>query len=122
MAFLKTLGFTHIRSKKSYPLIPEAVGGARIKVAATGCSHCSAMRDNVKEAVRQMELPEGTLECISDYEEIARLGIMVTPSLIVDGRLVSSGKVLSVERIITVIKDVMASSDKEENKTGDEEK
>ncbi len=120
MAFLKALGIKKARAKKNYPLLPEAVGGARIKVLATGCSHCSAMRDNVKEAVRQMGLPDGSLECISSFEEIARLGVMSTPSLIVDGRLVSSGKVLSVDRIITVINDVFSASDKEENKTGDE--
>lgn len=120
MALFKAIGLKHTRSEKNYPLIPEAESGARIKILATGCSHCSAMRENVKEAVRQMELPEGTLECVSSFDEIARLGVMATPSLIVDGRLVSSGKVLSVERIIAVIKDVMNASDKEEIKTGDE--
>lgn len=80
------------------------------------------MRENVNEAVRQMDLPEGSLECISDYNEIAKLGIMATPSLIVDGKLVSSGKVLNVDRIIAIIKDVMSASDIEEKKTGDDNK
>lgn len=108
MAFLKPLGIKRPRKEKNYPCIAEADQGARIKVLATGCSHCSAMRDNVKEAVRIMELPEGSLECISDFKEISRLGVMTTPSLIIDGKLVSAGKVLKVEQIIALIKELFA--------------
>ena len=94
------------RRVKKYPYLPEAVPGARIKVLATGCSHCSAMRENVIKAVAQMGLPEGSLECISDYNRIAQLGVMTTPSLIVDGKLVSAGQVLKVESIIALINEV----------------
>ena len=112
MAILKTLGLKQKRREKQYPLLPDAEEGARIKICATGCSHCSAMRENVKEAVRQMQLPEGSLECVSSFERIAKLGVMSTPSLIVDGRLVSSGKVLKVEQIIALIKEVTSNTDK----------
>lgn len=93
------------------PLLPEAVGGARIKICATGCSHCSAMRENVKEAVKQLGLPEEELACISDFNEIARLGVMSTPTLIIDGRLVSSGKVLPVDRIMALIIEIMSETE-----------
>ena len=89
--------------KRQPKLLPAAVEGARIKVLATGCAHCRAMRENTIEAVRRLGLPEGTLACIDDINEIARLGVMVTPSLIIDGRLVSVGKVLKPEHIIDLI-------------------
>lgn len=98
-----------------YPVLPKAIGGSRIKVCATGCSHCSAMKANVIEAVNRMGLPEGSLECISDYAAISGLGVMSTPTLIVDGRLVSAGKVMRTEEIISVIKSVMEETDKEKN-------
>lgn len=121
MAVLRILDLKKKRHEKQYPLLPAAVEGARIKICATGCSHCSAMRDNVREAVRQMDLPEGSLQCVSSFEEIAKLGVMSTPSLIVDGRLVSAGKVLKPEQIIPIIKDVMNRTDRENYETEEQE-
>lgn len=112
MAIIKILDIKQKRRAANRPLLPEAVEGARIKVCATGCSHCSAMRENVKEAVRLLGLPEDELACISDFQEIVRLGVMSTPSLIIDGRLVSSGKVLPVDRIMALIIEVMSETEK----------
>ena len=117
MAIIRIMEMKQKRRAKVRPLLPEAVAGARIKVLATGCSHCSAMRENTREAVKRMGL-EDELQCIGDLREISRLGVMSTPSLIVDGRLVCSGKVLKPEQIIEVIREVMAETDanKTENK------
>lgn len=101
------------RRKKQRPLLENAVAGARIKVLATGCSHCSAMRENVREAVRELGL-EAELECISELERIAGMGVCATPSLVVDGRLVSSGRVLSVDDIKAAIREIMAETDSAE--------
>ncbi|MBR4658213.1 MAG: thioredoxin family protein [Clostridia bacterium] len=106
MAVIKILEMKQKRRMKERPLLPEAVGGARIKLCATGCSHCSAMRENTKAAVKELGL-ESELECISDLAVIARLGVMATPSLIVDGRLVSSGKVLKPEQIKALLNEIM---------------
>ena len=106
MAVIKILEMKQKRRMKERPLLPEAVGGARIKLCATGCSHCSAMRENTKAAVKELGL-ESELECISDLAVIARLGVMATPSLRVDGRLVSSGKVLKPEQIKALINEIM---------------
>lgn len=111
MAIIKILEMKQKRRAKTRQLLPNAVEGARIKVLATGCSHCSAMRENTREAVKQMGL-ENELACISDFSEIARMGVMSTPSLVVDGRLVSSGKVLKPAEIIALISEVMAETDK----------
>lgn len=115
MALFKLPSFKGKHKEINYPVLPNAIGGARIKVCATGCSHCSAMKRNVEEAVMIMGLPEDSLECISNFEIIARLGVITTPSLIVDGRLVSAGKVMKPEEIISVIKSVMEATDKEKN-------
>lgn len=107
MSIIKILDMKQKRRAAKRPLLPEAVDGARIKICATGCSHCSAMRENVKEAVKLLGLPEEELQCVSDFNEIVRLGVMSTPSLIIDGRLVSAGKVLPVDRIMALIIEVM---------------
>ena len=111
MAIIRILDVKQKRRAKTRPLLPDAVGGARIKICATGCSHCSAMRENTKQAVRELGLGH-ELECISDFAGIAKLGVMTTPSLIVDGRLVSAGKVLKPEQIVSLIKEVMEETDR----------
>lgn len=112
MAIIKILEMKQKRRAKERPLLPEAVSGKRIKICVTGCSHCGAMRENVREAVREMGL-EDELDCVSDIASIARLGVMATPTLIVDGRLVSSGKVLPKAEIEALIKEVMDRTDAE---------
>ncbi|MBO6061664.1 MAG: TM0996/MTH895 family glutaredoxin-like protein [Clostridia bacterium] len=113
MAIIKILDMKQKRRAKQRPLLENALEGARIKVLATGCSHCSAMRENVREAVRELGL-ESELACISDIAEIARMGVMATPSLVVDGRLVSSGRVLKPEEIKAVVREIMAETDRAE--------
>ncbi len=105
MAIIRILDQKQRRLRRRPRLLPEATEGAPIKVLATGCVHCRAMRENTIEAVKQMGLPEGTLACIDDLNEIARLGVMTTPSLVINGRLVSAGKVLKVEQIISLIEE-----------------
>ena len=111
MAIIRIMDMKRRRRKKQRPLLENALEGARIKVLATGCSHCSAMRDNVREAVRELGL-EAELECISDLERIAKTGVCATPSLVVDGRLVSSGRVMNVSDIKAAIIEIMAETDR----------
>lgn len=119
MAIIKIMQMKQKRRAKERTLLPEAVAGKRIKVCATGCSHCSAMRENTREAAALLGL-EDELENISDFREIARLGVMSTPSLIVDGRLVSSGKVMKPEQIAELIKEVMQETDREKREAAEE--
>ena len=96
----------HNRRLRRQPrLLTNAVEGARIKVFATGCVHCSRMRQNTLEAVAELGLPEGSLACVNDLNEIARMGVPGTPSLVIDGKLLSCGKVLKKEQITELIKE-----------------
>lgn len=121
MAIIRILDVKQKRMAKQRPFLPAAAEGARIKICATGCSHCSAMRENTKEAVRLLGLPEEELECVSDFASIAKLGVMSTPSLIIDGRLVSSGRVLGVDRIMGLIIEVMSETENKKNVPAAEE-
>ncbi len=103
MRIIKLTDKTRKKIIKKRPIVPAAKEGARIKILATGCEHCRAMRANTIDAVKQMGLPENELQCVSDIVDITRLGVMSTPSLIIDGELVSSGRVLSVEAIQALI-------------------
>lgn len=103
MSIIKILDVKQKRLRRQPRLLPAAVEGAPIKVLATGCVHCRAMRENTIEAVKELGLPDSTLQCISDLNEIAKLGVMTTPSLVINGKLLSCGKVLKVEQIKALI-------------------
>ena len=47
-----------------------------------------------------------TIEHIRDWGEIASYGVMTTPALVIDGKVVSFGKVLKKEEVIKILKEV----------------
>ena len=63
--------------------------------AAKKCQHLEA---NAKEAVANLNLTAEVLH-ITDPVEIAMRGVMSTPALIIDGKVVSKGQVISPEQI-----------------------
>ena len=69
-----------------------------IKVLGSGCKKCLTLGANAKAAAdaagKQAEIVK-----VTDIAEIAAYGLMSTPGLVIDDKLVSSGKVLSAEDI-----------------------
>jgi small redox-active disulfide protein 2 len=70
----------------------------KIQVLGTGCAKCKTLTANAEKAVR--ELGSGaSVEKVEDVREIVKFGVMSTPALVVDGKVVTSGKVLTAEEI-----------------------
>jgi len=69
-----------------------------IQILGTGCPKCKKLAANAEAAARELQL-EFELEKVTDINEIMRFGVMMTPSLVVDGKVISTGKVLSVDAI-----------------------
>lgn len=69
-----------------------------IQILGTGCPKCKRLAENAEAAAVALGI-EYELEKVTDINEIARMGAMMTPGLAIDGRLESSGKVLSPEEI-----------------------
>jgi small redox-active disulfide protein 2 len=65
-----------------------------IHVVGPGCKHCKALFANVQMALNRKHI-NATLEYVTDLEAIANTGIMRTPGLIINGKVVSQGKVLA---------------------------
>lgn len=76
--------------------------GDRIKVLGSGCSKCKALENTVLEAFKSLGIDEG-VDHITDYAAIASYGVMSTPALVIDGEVVSAGKLLSVQEVIELI-------------------
>ena len=69
-----------------------------VKVLGGGCSKCETLLANTKEAVAKVGV-EAEVEYITDFAVIAGYGIMSTPALIVDEKIVSMGKVIKSSEI-----------------------
>uniref|UniRef100_A0A7C2EJ92 Thioredoxin family protein n=1 Tax=Ammonifex degensii TaxID=42838 RepID=A0A7C2EJ92_9THEO len=69
-----------------------------VKVLGPGCPRCRALEEEVRKAVAELGLPV-KVEKVADVGEIINYGVMLTPALVVDGRVVSSGRVPSREEI-----------------------
>lgn len=73
-----------------------------IKVLGTGCPNCVRLENNVKTALEQSD-KEATVEKITDIAEIMSYGVMGTPALVIDGKLISAGKVNEVAEIVSFL-------------------
>mgnify|MGYP000610364442 CR=1 FL=1 len=69
-----------------------------IKVYGMGCKNCETVLENVKQVVAEKNL-DASIDYITELQEILAAGIMATPALEVDGKVVSKGKVLKAAEI-----------------------
>ncbi|MCX7635408.1 MAG: thioredoxin family protein [Syntrophales bacterium] len=68
----------------------EPAAGLRIVVLGPGCARCTQLERDVREVLAAMGLP-GELLHVDDYREIARYGVLGTPALIINDKVVSVG-------------------------------
>lgn len=74
----------------------------KIAVYGTGCKKCHALLENVKQAVAETDV-DAHIDYVTDMGAIASKGIMSTPALTIDDKVVSTGKVLDVAAITKLI-------------------
>lgn len=80
---------------------------ASVKVLGSGCTKCNDLEANVKVALEQLGM-DTTIEHVTDFTEIVAYGVMTTPALVVDGKVISYGKVLKVEEIVKLLQKARA--------------
>ena len=74
----------------------------KIQVAGAGCAKCTATEKNVVEACKELNLA-ADISHIFDVKEFMKMGVMLTPAVIVDGKIVVSGKAPSVEELKKIL-------------------
>ncbi len=74
-----------------------------IKILGPGCRNCGALTANTKTALQETGLDAEIIK-VEDLREIAAYGIMSTPGLVIDDKVVSSGKVLKPKEIAQILK------------------
>jgi small redox-active disulfide protein 2 len=80
----------------------------KIEVLGPGCQRCEELYANTQAAVSSLGA-SGGIEVIKvkDPALFMKMGVFVTPALVIDGRVVSVGKLLGVKEIMEVIKESM---------------
>jgi|LSQX01.1.fsa_nt_gb small redox-active disulfide protein 2 len=76
--------------------------GASVKVLGSGCVKCNQLEAATKAALEQMGM-DTTIDHVTDFAQIAAYGVMTTPALVVDGKVVSYGKVLKTDEVIKIL-------------------
>ena len=77
----------------------------KIQILGPGCPKCAKLTENVKAAVQESGI-DAEVEKVSDMLKIMEYGVVMTPGLIIDGKVVSSGRVLSVEQVKALLRKV----------------
>jgi len=81
----------------------------KIKVLGTGCAKCKTLEQLVSEVINEMAV-EASIEKVTDFKEIAKAGIMMTPGLVINGKVKLSGKVPTKAELTNIITSVLAES------------
>ncbi|NLW06814.1 MAG: thioredoxin family protein [Clostridia bacterium] len=73
-----------------------------IKVLGTGCARCNKLEQNVINALAEMGVAVG-VEKVTDLNKITDYGVMMTPGLVINGKVKVSGRVPDKEEIKKLI-------------------
>lgn len=80
-----------------------------IKVLGMGCPKCKRLEQNVYTALSRSNT-DATVEKVTSLEDIQAYQVMSTPALVIDEQVVSAGRLLKPNDIITLIQEKQASS------------
>jgi len=74
----------------------------KIQILGMGCAKCKALHKHTQKAVEKTGL-KIEVEKVETLEEIMKFGVTSTPALVIDGEVISTGKLLKVPQIIEIL-------------------
>lgn len=74
----------------------------KIEVLGTGCPKCMSMEQNVKKAITELAV-KAEVEKVTDIQQIIQRGVLSTPALVIDGKVVLQGKNPTVDQLKQLI-------------------
>lgn len=74
----------------------------KIEVLGGGCANCAKLYKSVEEAVKTMGITAEILK-VEDYDKIIEYGITSTPAIAIDGKVMSTGKVLKPAEVQSLL-------------------
>ncbi len=94
---------TNGTSSTKKPKIADGV--TQILILGTGCAKCVALTKVVEEAVESLD-GQFEVEKVEDIEKIMSYNVVSTPGLVINGEVKSTGKLLTLQEVVALIKEV----------------
>ena len=74
----------------------------KVQILGTGCPRCKALTQNAERALQDLGWT-AEVEKVEKIADIARMGVMMTPGLAIDGQVKASGLVLTVDEVKEIL-------------------
>lgn len=75
-----------------------------IKVYGSGCANCKRLEAMCTEVIQENNI-DASIEKVTDFQEIMKTGILSTPGLEINGKMISSGKLPTKSTLVYWIQD-----------------
>jgi len=80
---------------------------SQVKVLGSGCANCRRLTGLTEQALAELGRPE-QVEKVTDYAQIAAYGVMATPALVVDERVVMAGRIPGLDSLKATLAEQLA--------------
>ncbi|MCW5976831.1 MAG: TM0996/MTH895 family glutaredoxin-like protein [Bryobacteraceae bacterium] len=80
----------------------------KIEIFGTGCARCNQLTENARVAVERLGLADCDFVKVNDFNEIAKRGVLLTPALLIDGKVKVIGKAASPDEVERYLKEAGA--------------
>lgn len=79
---------------------------SKVKILGSGCTKCNTLEKNTVDALKMLG-KEMSVEHVTDFSRIAEYGVMTTPALVYDQKVLIAGRIAKAEEIAVLLKEVM---------------
>lgn len=76
--------------------------GAAVKILGSGCKKCNELEANTKAALEQLGM-DTAIDHVTDFAAIAAYGVMTTPALVYNSKVLAYGKVLKTAEVVKLL-------------------
>jgi small redox-active disulfide protein 2 len=80
----------------------------KFEILGGGCANCDKLEALTREVVQELGVAGAEIGHVTDYAEIMRYGVMSTPALAIDGKVVVAGKVPSKADLTSIVTSAMS--------------
>jgi small redox-active disulfide protein 2 len=74
----------------------------KIKILGTGCPNCDKLEQEIKKATQDLAI-EAEFEKVTDFQKIMDYDVLSTPGLVINDKVVSSGRIPSQDELISFL-------------------